>query len=607
MKSKWEHENLFLEKVAELIGKIEVEIEDEKNNALVIRDEEHRRNVRSIPGFTVFGVNGIFQIFDMDTLKPVLIHSFKSVRLTADNVKQAGKENRRKHLVIDIAALAFYNRPLNDEGELKFKNAGQTIYNANITDLLWIPKIEVPKMIKPAQKGDVELEILKFEEGFVDDRRYRCLVDLYPDFKVFEDQVVVGKAKKAIKQYELKSGYKSLNLGNETVRLHILIALAYLGKPLDSSYKYVVHLDGKKDANGQFTNNHYSNLKWWYDPEIMNNDDWTPYHLDPEYKINNETGKVISIKSGKVYELKEQISSDGYKSLDIDGKKVRRNRLVAKTFHPEQESSRKNQVHHKDNNRGNDSPMNVEFVTVGENNSAKPPSKTAPKTKPVLHIDENTGQILREFKSVKEAIEKLNLKYSDRTVRNWAQSQKKEKGFIWTYKEYEPKDGEEGIRITGKFDEYILHYPDHVLYNSGVVVNTKNGHIMTINRSQSYPKVTLTYNGLTKKFSIHRLLALFFVPGRTKEKWMVNHKNGNKNDFRLENLEWVTPSENSVHGIGKAVIKIDPKTGLVVKKFASLTAAARSMEKDSKAGWNIAQVCEGARNTAYEYDWEWDE
>lgn len=47
-------------------------------------------------------------------------------------------------------------------------------------------------------------------------------------------------------------------------------------------------------------------------------------------------------------------------------------------------------------------------------------------------------------------------------------------------------------------------------------------------------------------YRLHRLLALAFIPNPSNLK-VVNHKNGNKFDNKLENLEWVTHSENSLH------------------------------------------------------------
>lgn len=45
---------------------------------------------------------------------------------------------------------------------------------------------------------------------------------------------------------------------------------------------------------------------------------------------------------------------------------------------------------------------------------------------------------------------------------------------------------------------------------------------------------------------LHRLLAIHFIPNPDNKR-EVNHKNGIRTDFRLENLEWVTREENQLH------------------------------------------------------------
>lgn len=67
-------------------------------------------------------------------------------------------------------------------------------------------------------------------------------------------------------------------------------------------------------------------------------------------------------------------------------------------------------------------------------------------------------------------------------------------------------------------------------------------------KGTGYLQVTLqkgsTYNN--KHCLVHRLIAEAFIPNPEK-KAQINHKNGIKHDNRIENLEWVTASENSKH------------------------------------------------------------
>ena len=61
-----------------------------------------------------------------------------------------------------------------------------------------------------------------------------------------------------------------------------------------------------------------------------------------------------------------------------------------------------------------------------------------------------------------------------------------------------------------------------------------------------YETVSLYKNGKGKKFLVHRLVAKAFIdnPEKAPE---INHKDGNRLNNRIENLEWVSSKENKSH------------------------------------------------------------
>jgi hypothetical protein len=63
-----------------------------------------------------------------------------------------------------------------------------------------------------------------------------------------------------------------------------------------------------------------------------------------------------------------------------------------------------------------------------------------------------------------------------------------------------------------------------------------NGYLITI----------LCKNNVIKTHLVHRLVAMAFLPN-PDDLPEVNHKNGIKSDTRVENLEWVTRSQNRIH------------------------------------------------------------
>ncbi len=90
-----------------------------------------------------------------------------------------------------------------------------------------------------------------------------------------------------------------------------------------------------------------------------------------------------------------------------------------------------------------------------------------------------------------------------------------------------------------------------------------------------YLQVCLAIGQTKKKYSIHRLVAIAFLPN-PENKPQVNHKNGIKGDPSLKNLEWATRSENMQHAYD---------TGL-----ATGDGTARRGEKNAQSKYSREQV-----------------
>lgn len=125
-----------------------------------------------------------------------------------------------------------------------------------------------------------------------------------------------------------------------------------------------------------------------------------------------------------------------------------------------------------------------------------------------------------------------------------------------------------------------------------------------------YQEVNLWKNNKMKTTMIHRIVAKAFLenPYSLPE---VNHKDENKENNSVDNLEWCTSKYNANYGTRNArMIEQKPtkpvfmmdKSGNVIKKFNSLGDASREMGFDISA---IIRVCKGKQKTSGGYKWSY--
>jgi arginyl-tRNA synthetase len=112
------------------------------------------------------------------------------------------------------------------------------------------------------------------------------------------------------------------------------------------------------------------------------------------------------------------------------------------------------------------------------------------------------------------------------------------------------------MKVLFEKTKYTKYYIDDTgnVYSMSSYFNRKTGREVlrekktTINKKRGYVYVRTR----TKNYQLHRLVASVFLDNPENKK-TVNHKNGDKTDNRIENLEWATFKENSVHAKEKGL------------------------------------------------------
>jgi hypothetical protein len=128
----------------------------------------------------------------------------------------------------------------------------------------------------------------------------------------------------------------------------------------------------------------------------------------------------------------------------------------------------------------------------------------------------------------------------------------------------------------------IDDYENYEVSSFGNIRNKNTGRVLKAAKKGGYYCVGLS-KGKTKTFNIHRLLSKAFIPN-PKNKTQINHKDKNGLNNNLNNLEWATNKENSIHrsnGVKQTtnqnleIYRIDLNTNEILEKYNSIEDAAK--------------------------------
>ena len=91
----------------------------------------------------------------------------------------------------------------------------------------------------------------------------------------------------------------------------------------------------------------------------------------------------------------------------------------------------------------------------------------------------------------------------------------------------------------------IDDFPNYRIFKDGRIYNKKrNKFLKPQTNNCGYQGISLCKDGKKKNFSIHRLLAIHYIEN-PDNKSEVDHINRDNRDNRIENLRWVSRSENN--------------------------------------------------------------
>ena len=203
-------------------------------------------------------------------------------------------------------------------------------------------------------------------------------------------------------------------------------------------------------------------------------------------------------------------------------------------------------VNHKDGIKTNNNVENLEWVSQSENGkhayrlNLNRPNKISVSQYTLSNV------FIKEYESLLDAEKETGI-YNGHIscVCRGVRDQKTAGGYIWKYTSYIPTTQAvpEGKIMTG--------YPNYMITKFGKVYNLqRNKYLVTSKGENGYMYISLSDGKKRATFSVHRLVALLFIDN-LNNCLEVNHIDFDKTNNSVDNLEWISRSDNMKHNFKK--------------------------------------------------------
>lgn len=316
---------------------------------------------------------------------------------------------------------------------------------------------------------------------------------------------------------------------------------------------------------------------------------------------NKKTLKVLSKNALRGGYIQNNLRND-----DGINVKTSLHRNVALTFIPNPDN--KDTVNHINHNKLDNRVENLEWATTTEQNrhKRKVPNEIQRlmSSRSVWRISKDTNEKIELYETIRDAaLWVFNNKLT--TIKDFnggnniktkicAVCRKKRKTAFGLKWEYDDSNIDKYTNEIWKpIPKQLIHNTDGYFISSyGRVKNHKD----RITEGHHKPDDYIFVSVYPKQYSLHILVAKVFLPN-FYGKSIVNHKDGNKTNPKLFNLEWTTPSENAQHAhdtllnkTGKRIKVTNLETNetqrfISIKKFSiftniSISRCLRAVQKN---------------------------